>query len=80
MKMNVASFYFWNLKSLMNLTGACRNCLAKWIALAAWDGPTNSKLKRIDYAAAKQLIYGDSKIVKTPVTPEEMARIIFANN
>ena len=38
---------------LMNLSGFCRNCLSKWYVSAA-----ENKNEKIDYEAARELIYG----------------------
>ena len=38
---------------LMNLAGFCRNCLSKWYLAAAED-----KGVEMDYAAARELVYG----------------------
>ena len=38
---------------LMNLSGFCRNCLAKWYAAAAQDQGED-----VDYDAARAIIYG----------------------
>lgn len=56
----------------MNLTGACRNCLAKWVSLEAWKSSTHSQYKHLTYADAKKIVYGDVKIAKPAVSPEEM--------
>ena len=38
---------------LMNLAGFCRNCLSKWYLAAA-----EAKGVKMDYAAARELVYG----------------------
>ena len=38
---------------MMNLTGFCRNCLAKWYAAAAAEQGVN-----IDYDQARERVYG----------------------
>jgi uncharacterized protein len=58
---------------LMNLSGFCRNCLSKWYVAAAEE-----KGITIDYAAAREMIYGmpyaDWKAkYQTEATPEQKA-------
>ena len=61
-------------QSLMNMTGACRNCLAKWLAIEGWKGPDHSPYKSLDYDGAKALVYGAVKVAKPAATKQEMAR------
>ena len=58
---------------LMNLAGFCRNCLSKWYLAAAEE-----KGLEMDYAAARELIYGmpyeDWKAKhQSEATPEQQA-------
>ena len=59
---------------LMNLSGFCRNCLAKWYLAAAQD-----KGETMDYEAAREVIYGvpygDWKTKhQLPASDEQMAK------
>ncbi|MEQ8356654.1 MAG: DUF1244 domain-containing protein [Kiloniellaceae bacterium] len=58
---------------LMNLAGFCRNCLSKWYLAAAEE-----KGLEMDYAAARELVYGmpyeDWKAKhQSEATPEQQA-------
>jgi uncharacterized protein len=58
---------------LMNLAGFCRNCLSKWYLAAAEE-----KGVEMDYAAARELVYGmpyeDWKAkYQSEATPEQQA-------
>jgi hypothetical protein len=59
---------------LMNFSGFCRNCLAKWYLAAAQD-----KGEAIDYEAAREVIYGmpysDWKSTnQLPASDDQMAK------
>jgi hypothetical protein len=43
----------------MDVAGACRDSLAKWVTWAAWAGPPTSRYKRITYQQGSKLVFGN---------------------
>eukprot|EP00750_Incisomonas_marina_P009039 INCI15781.1.p1 GENE.INCI15781.1~~INCI15781.1.p1 ORF type:complete len:889 (-),score=161.10 INCI15781.1:420-3086(-) len=57
---------------MMNLMGACRNCLAKWMCLEAWKARPGSKFKHLTYENAKLLVNGNTNIAKPKATAAQL--------
>lgn len=58
---------------LMNLSGFCRNCLAKWYSAAASEAGES-----VDYEAAREVVYGMpygqwKDLYQKEATPEQLA-------
>ena len=60
----------------MNLMGACRNCLAKWMCLEAWKARPGSKFKHLTYENAKLLVNGNTNIAKPKATAAQLVSCV----